>query len=73
MLGYARTEVETHALGNLTIMHFNLKRLFWITRGKQPQDIRRKKQAESVRKRNEGKYDPSGIRDRLLARKAKLG
>jgi len=35
--------------------------------------LRREKQAESVRKRNEGKYDPSGIRDRLLARKANVG
>jgi uncharacterized protein (DUF433 family) len=29
----------------------------------------RQKQAELIRKTNEGKYDPSGIRDRLLAKR----
>lgn len=31
---------------------------------------RRTQQAEQVRERNEARFDPSGIRDRLLARRA---
>jgi uncharacterized protein (DUF433 family) len=34
---------------------------------------KRHKQAETIRRRNEEKFDPSGIRDRLLARKTKSG
>ena len=30
---------------------------------------RRKQQAESVRKQNEARFDPHGVRDRLLARR----
>ncbi len=32
---------------------------------------RRKQQAESVRKQNEARFDPHGVRDRLLARRKK--
>ena len=31
---------------------------------------RRREQAEKIRKENESRFDPSGIRDRLLARRA---
>jgi len=31
---------------------------------------RRQEQAEKIRKQNEARFDPSGIRDRLLARRA---
>ena len=33
----------------------------------------RQKQAQVVRERNESQYDPAGIRERLLARKANAG
>ena len=31
---------------------------------------RRQEQAEKIRKQNESRFDPSGVRDRLLARRA---
>lgn len=33
----------------------------------------RQRQARTVRAENEGRFDPSGVRDRLLARHAKTG
>jgi len=33
----------------------------------------RQRQARAVRAENEGRFDPSGVRDRLLARHAKTG